>query len=106
MTSEAPYARATVDIATYADAQGIPIVAVTDSPVSPLARMATSTILVPTDSVSFFHTMTPAFVVSEILAALIAGRGGDRSLDALRRTECQLGAFNIYWSPQDGRRNR
>lgn len=106
VTSVAPYARATVEIATYADRQGIPIVAVSDSPVSPLARMATSTILVPTDSVSFFHAMTPAFVVSEILAALIAGRGGDRSLDALRRTERQLGAFNIYWSPQDGRRNR
>jgi hypothetical protein len=68
--------------------------------------MATSTILVLTDSVSFFHTMMPAFVVSEILAALIAGRGGDRPLEALRRTGRQLGAFNIYWSPQSDRRTR
>ncbi|MGO4388915.1 MurR/RpiR family transcriptional regulator [Microvirga sp. 2YAF29] len=104
--SVAPYSRATVEAVHYAHAQGIPIVALTDSPVSPLAQAARSTILIPTDSLSFFHTMTPCFVVSEVLAALIAGRGGDRSLEALKRTEDQLAAFNIHWSPQHGRRNR
>lgn len=104
--SVAPYSRATVEAVHYAHAQRIPIVAVTDSPVSPLAQVAKSTILIPTDSLSFFHTMTPCFVVSEILAALIAGRGGDQSLKALRHTEAQLAAFNIHWSPQDGRRAR
>jgi DNA-binding MurR/RpiR family transcriptional regulator len=104
--SVAPYSRATVEAVHYAHAQGIPVVAVTDSLVSPLAQVAKSTILIPTDSLSFFHTMTPCFVVSEILAALIAGRGGDRSLEALKRTEDHLAAFNIHWSPQDGRRTR
>ncbi len=104
--SVAPYSRATVEAVHYAHAQGIPVVAVTDSPVSPLAQVAKATILIPTDSLSFFHTMAPCFVVSEILAALIAGRGGERSLEALKRTEEQLAAFNIHWSPQDGRRAR
>ncbi|MET0529544.1 MAG: MurR/RpiR family transcriptional regulator [Microvirga sp.] len=104
--SVSPYSRATVDAVHYAHAQGIPIVALTDSLVSPLAQVAKSTILIPTDSLSFFHTMTPCFVVSEILAALIAGRGGEQSLEALKRTEAQLAAFNIHWSPQDGRRTR
>lgn len=99
-----PYTRATIDAATYAHSRGIPIVAVTDSPVSPLAALARTAILVPTDGPSFFHTMTPAFVVGEILAALVAGRGGEKSLEALKRTEEQLTAFNIHWSPQSGRR--
>jgi len=102
--SVAPYARATVDIVHYAHQKGIPVVAATDSAVSPVAQVAKTAILVPTDGPSFFHTMTPAFVVGEILAALIAGRGGHQSLDALKRTEDQLAAFNIYWSPQLGRR--
>jgi hypothetical protein len=34
----------------------------------------------------------------------VAGRGGEASLETLRRTEDQLAAFNIHWSPQDGRR--
>jgi DNA-binding MurR/RpiR family transcriptional regulator len=102
--SVAPYTRATVDAVQYAHAQNVPIVAVTDSAVSPLAQVAQSTVLVSTDSPSFFHSMTPAFVVGEILAALVAGRGGEASLEALRRTEDQLTAFNIHWTPKDGRR--
>jgi DNA-binding MurR/RpiR family transcriptional regulator len=99
-----PYTRATVEVVQYAYRQGIPIVAVTDSAVSPLAQVAQTTVLVSTDAPAFFHTMTPAFVVGEILAALVAGRGGETSLEALRRTEDQLTAFNIHWSPQDGRK--
>lgn len=102
--SVAPYARATVETVQYAAARGVPVVAVTDSPVSPLARAARTAVLVPTDGPSFLHAMTPAFAVAEILAALIAGRGGDGALDALRRTEEQFAAFNIHWSPQDSGR--
>ena len=102
--SVAPYTRATVELARYAHAQGVPIVAVTDSVVSPLAQVAQVAILVSTDGPSFFHAMTPAFAAGEILAALVAGRGGEASLEALRRTEDQLTAFNIHWPPRDGRR--
>jgi len=104
VVSVAPYTRATVEVAQYAHAHAVPIVAVTDSLVSPLAPLARSTILVSTDSPSFFHSMTPAFVVGEILTALVAGRGEEASLEALRRTEDQLTAFNIHWLPKDGRR--
>lgn len=100
--SVAPYARATIEIARYAKAQGVPIVAVTDDELSPLARVAADIIPVATESASFFHTMVPAFVVGEILAALIAGHGGADALAALKRTEAQLSAFHVHWSPQDG----
>ncbi|MCB5175111.1 MurR/RpiR family transcriptional regulator [Microvirga lenta] len=102
--SVAPYTRATIDMARYARTQGIPIVAITDSAVSPLAQVARIAVLVSTEGPSFFHAITPAFVVGEILAALVAGQGGEASLQALRRTEDQLTAFNIHWSPQDDRR--
>jgi len=101
--SIAPYTRVTVETARYAHAQGIPIVALTDSEVSPLASLAAETIFVATDCPSFFHTMAPAFVVGEILAALVAGRSGARALAALKRTEQQLTAFNVHWRPGNGR---
>lgn len=102
--SIAPYTRATVEMVHYAHEQGVPVVAVTDSPVSPLAQAARIAILVSTDSPSFFHSMVPAYVAGEILAALVAGRGGEASLAALRRTEDTLNAFNVHWMPKDGRR--
>ncbi|ODT15649.1 MAG: SIS domain-containing protein [Kaistia sp. SCN 65-12] len=91
-----PYARATVEAARYAATESVPLVAVTDSEVSPLARLASTVILVPTESPSFFHTVTPLLAVAEILAALVAGRSGHKALEALQRTETQLAAFGVH----------
>jgi DNA-binding MurR/RpiR family transcriptional regulator len=91
-----PYARATIDGARYAAERGVPVVALTDSQVSPLARLAMASILVPTESPSFFHTMTPLLAVAEILAALLAGRGGAKALAALDHAEAQLSAFGVH----------
>ncbi|MBR0706975.1 MurR/RpiR family transcriptional regulator [Bradyrhizobium liaoningense] len=95
--SVAPYARATVEAVQYAADKNVPIVAITDSFVSPLAALARETILVPTESPSFYHTIAPAFVVGEVLAALMAGRGGEKSLAAIRRREAQMEAFGVHW---------
>jgi DNA-binding MurR/RpiR family transcriptional regulator len=91
-----PYASATIEGARYAAAQGVPVVALTDSEVSPLAQIATATIIVSTDSPSFFHTMTPLLAVAEILAALVAGRSGQKATESLARTEAQLTAFGVH----------
>src|SRR3546814_3665272 len=66
-----PYTRLTVETASFAQARGVPVVAITDSVLSPLAKLAASTIVVPTESPSFLHSMSPAFVVAEILGALV-----------------------------------
>jgi DNA-binding MurR/RpiR family transcriptional regulator len=78
-------------------------VALTDSEVSPLAQIASNTILVATGSPSFFHTMTPLLAVAEILAALVAGRGGAKALAALEHTEAQLSAFGVHLPRRNGR---
>jgi len=91
-----PYARATIEGARYAAQQGVPVVALTDSEVSPLAQIAVAIIPAATDSPSFFHSMTPLLAVAEMLAALVAGRSGQKALDALTRTEAQLAAFGVH----------
>ena len=98
-----PYARATIEGARYASGRGVPVVALTDSEVSPLARLAASSILVATESPSFFHTMTPLLAVSEILAALVAGRGGNKAMAALEHAEAQLSAFGVHLPRRNGR---
>jgi DNA-binding MurR/RpiR family transcriptional regulator len=100
-----PYARATIEGARYAAEQGVPVVALTDSEVSPLAQIAVATIVAATDSPSFFHSMTPLLAVAEILAALVAGRSGQKALDALTRTEAQLAAFGVHL-PRRGAKER
>jgi len=91
-----PYTRAAVEVAAEAARRGVPVVAITDSAVAPLATLAEQVVLIPTGSPSFFHTMAPAFVVAEILAVLVAGRGGEAALAALRETDRRLATLNTH----------
>lgn len=103
VASVEPYARATIEAAHYAAGRDVQVVALTDSEVSPLAQVAGNTILVATNSPSFFHTMTPLLAVAEILAALVAGRGGAKALAALEHTEAQLAVFGVHLPRRNGR---
>ena len=91
-----PYTRTTVEVTRHAARRGVSVVAITDSAVSPLARAARATILVPTESSSFFHTMTPAFAVAETLAALLAAAGGEGALTAVREIEEQMRSLSTH----------
>jgi DNA-binding MurR/RpiR family transcriptional regulator len=97
-----PYTRATVGAAHYAHRRGVPIVAVTDSEVSPLARMARHVIVVSTASPSFFHSIAAGFAVAEILAAIVAGHAGEAALEALGAAETHFAALDVHWPAGDG----
>jgi DNA-binding MurR/RpiR family transcriptional regulator len=96
VVSVRPYTRATVQAVDYAAARGIRVVAITDSAVSPFADTARHVILVETATPSFMHAMVAAFAAAEILATLVAGRGGKNALTALTKTEEQLAALNVH----------
>ncbi|WP_235911949.1 MurR/RpiR family transcriptional regulator [Mesorhizobium xinjiangense] len=99
--SAAPYTGATIETARYAARRGVPVLALTDSPVSPLAAIASRSVIVSTDSPSFVHTMTPALAAVEILASLVVARGGAKALEAIAATEEQLAQLNIHlYAPQ------
>jgi DNA-binding MurR/RpiR family transcriptional regulator len=91
-----PYTRAAVELVDYALTMGLDVVAITDSVVSPLVARARAAIVVPTDSPSFFHTMTPAFAVAEALAAMLAASAGESALDAVRAMERQFESLSTH----------
>ncbi|WEX08367.1 MurR/RpiR family transcriptional regulator [Chelativorans sp. AA-79] len=92
----APYTRTTVEAARHAHTKGLLVVALTDGQASPVARLARHAVIVGTDSPSFFHAMAPAFAAVEILAALVAGEGGEEALEAIARTERQLSELKVH----------
>ena len=101
-----PYTRHTVHAARYSRARGVRIVAVTDSEMSPLAALAQETLIVRTETPSFFHTMAPAFAAVECLAALVAARRGSQTLAAIAASEKQLTAFDTFMVRPRNRRSR
>jgi DNA-binding MurR/RpiR family transcriptional regulator len=105
VASVLPYTRLAVELAEYAVERGMAVVAITDSEVAPLAQIAQHILIVPTDSPSFFHAMSPAFAVAEVLGAIIAGRGGDDALATLKHTDEHLAALNTHLKPRGGKKS-
>ncbi|WP_432289345.1 MurR/RpiR family transcriptional regulator (plasmid) [Aminobacter sp. BA135] len=99
-----PYTRQTIELTEYAQSCGVSVVAITDSPVAPLAQLAACTVVVPTESPSFLHTMSPAFVVAEILGALVAGQASDAASEALASVDRQSAALNTHLKTRTKRR--
>lgn len=91
-----PYAKVSYEIAKYCQSRNISIISITDSEVSPVKMISDVSILVSTESLTFFHTMTPAFAVGEILASVLAGRDGEKTMEMLWQTDEHLRALDVY----------
>ncbi|MET4328637.1 DNA-binding MurR/RpiR family transcriptional regulator [Bradyrhizobium sp. i1.15.2] len=91
-----PYTRYTMQAAEFAVARGAKLVALTDSELSPIAKLSKIVITVGTETPSFVHAMTPAFAATECLIKLIATKRGSRALEALAANEADLAALATY----------
>jgi len=105
VASVMPYTRLTIELAEYAVEKGIEVVAITDSAVAPLAQIAQHVVIVQTESPSFFHAMSPAFAVAEVLGAVIAGRGGEEALASLLHSDGHLAALNTHLKPKGSKKS-
>lgn len=95
--SQAPYTRRTVELSRRAKAAGTPILALTDSPLSPLARGARHVLLFDAASPSYFHSMTGAQALAERLALAVANRGGAAVIERLRTMHEHLQHSGAYF---------
>jgi DNA-binding MurR/RpiR family transcriptional regulator len=91
-----PYIRDTLRAVEYARSQHCPVIAVTDSDVSPIAIEAHSKIVVRDTSQSFFQSFTAALSVMQALVALLVARGGPKALQRIAAAEEQLARFDTY----------
>lgn len=93
-----PYSLYTLELAEAARGKGMGVVAITDSEVSPLVSIAELAVLFSTESQTFFHTLTPALAISEVLCGLLANRNRKTSLEELKRVDRHLLSMNTYAS--------
>lgn len=92
----APYSREALVVAQAARDAGCRIVALTDSPASPLALLADATLLFSLHSPSFFPSITSAVALSEALVELLASRAGTGVVQRIDQAEEQLFASGAY----------
>ena len=98
--SLSPYAVSTHRATQFAHDAGAKIVAITDTEFSPVGRLATTAIIVSSESPSFFDTISPALAAAEVLVALIASRAGPDVPKKVRQHEKRLRDAGTFWAAE------
>ncbi|PAN91757.1 DNA-binding protein [Enterobacter cloacae] len=100
LTSFAPYSRESLDVLRAAQQAGATIVAITDSPVSPLAQAADCTLLFSTDSPSFFPSVVSGMGLAECLLAMLVARHGRDAVSKIENAERYIIDSGAYVVPR------
>ncbi len=99
LTSFAPYSRESLDVLHAAQRAGARIIAITDSPVSPLAQVAECTLLFSIDSPSFFPSVVSGMGLAECLLAMLVARHGNEAVSKIESAERYLIDSGAYVVP-------
>ncbi|WP_220668249.1 MurR/RpiR family transcriptional regulator [Raoultella ornithinolytica] len=99
LTSFAPYSRESLDVLHAAQLAGARIIAITDSPVSPLAQAAECTLLFSIDSPSFFPSVVSGMGLAECLLAMLVARHGNEAVSKIESAERYLIDSGAYVVP-------
>ncbi len=99
LTGFAPYSRESLSVLNAAKQAGSRIIAVTDSPVSPLAQAADCTLLFSVDSPSFFPSVVSGMGLAECLLAMLVARHGREAVAKIENAERYLIDSGAYILP-------
>ena len=77
--------------------RGIATVAITDSVFSPLARTVDHTLMVPTENIAWFQSLTAAVAVVNGLICELHVAGGKRTDGAVKSVEALYGTFDVLY---------
>ncbi len=95
----APYSRETLQVLSAARRARMRIVALSDSPLAPLAQEADVTLFFATDSPSFFPSVVAGIGLSERLLALLVARHGPQAVARIEGAERYLIQSGVYVMP-------
>jgi DNA-binding MurR/RpiR family transcriptional regulator len=91
-----PYRAETMDAVRLAKRRGAPVVGITDSVTSPLAREADQSVICPTSTPQFFQSHAAVTGVLETLIALLVSRAGEDAqarIDAFHQERLAIGIY-------------
>lgn len=95
--SQAPYTRHVVEVVQQCQARGVPVLALTDNKLSPLAMAANWALFFGVESPAFFHSMTGALALAEALMNEVAAQGGEKVAERLVARQERHREARTYW---------
>jgi DNA-binding MurR/RpiR family transcriptional regulator len=92
-----PYAIEAAKAVEYAAAAGCTVIALTDTPFSPIARPAKHTLLLPTRTTSYYQSLIPTIAILEALVSLLIVRTGPAAVKRIGAEFRRRERFGVYW---------
>mgnify|MGYP000110461056 CR=1 FL=1 len=89
-----PYSSRTVKLMQQAQKMGIPMIVITDSLGSPIAKLSKNILLVPTASDFYSNSMVSACLLIEVILSRLAQTMGNKSIEQLEQRESLISQFN------------
>ena len=86
----------TMQVVNYVKKQNIPVLGITDDPLSPLALASNRCLFVTMDSQAFIQSYTAAFSIIHGLLAALGARNKDFALERLNKLENALAQFDVF----------
>jgi DNA-binding MurR/RpiR family transcriptional regulator len=99
------YAADAVQLAAYARDRGAEVVAITDSPASPLARVAGEVLLAPSAHPVLSSSLTPAVLIVEALLTALMTSSQDNVVQAAKLTDA-ISAYLVRAEPEPSAKRR
>ena len=92
-----PYALSAVKAVEHAVKAGAAVIALTDSPVSPVARGAKHVFVLPSTTTSFYQSLVSRMALIEAFVAYLFAKGGARAVAQVKTEFERRERFGIYW---------
>jgi len=91
------YTRKTVEMAEFAATRGAPVLAITDSVMSPLAKHATVVLTARSAIDSYVDSFTAPLSLINAILTVLGQRAPDRTVAALARLEGDWRKYRVFW---------
>ena len=98
-----PYRTDVVQAVEMAVAQGLTVIAISDSPASPILTRAAHRFVVPMDTPQFFTSTVALSALLETLMAFVIADADDKVVANIERFHERRHELGIYWSDGDSR---
>jgi DNA-binding MurR/RpiR family transcriptional regulator len=95
--------RRTLEIATFAKERKIPVVAICDSPLSPIARLADVSFIVESESNTYVQSYTAAIAVVTALITAVGAACRERTEQRLAKVEDLMARFHLHVKAPNGK---
>lgn len=96
-----PYRREVIEAVQQAQAQGMMVIAISDSPAAPIIAGAVHSFIVPTESPQFFTSTVALAAFFETLTAYIVAGAGEEAVQTIEQFHSRRRALGIYQQEEE-----